>query len=176
MWQIRKTFDFCYGHRVWSQELEAQFSEHSQCSCRHLHGHNADIVITLESSDLDHKGMVTDFGNLGWFKKFLKDYIDHKFIIDSGDPLLDSLINGNSLSKLNFENKLIGKTVSHNETKSHIQEYYDSFVIVNFIPTSENLAKWLCDIVSSKMSKLNIKVASVDFYETQKSKSRYINK
>lgn len=26
MWQISKSFDFCYGHRVWAQELNPEFS------------------------------------------------------------------------------------------------------------------------------------------------------
>jgi 6-pyruvoyltetrahydropterin/6-carboxytetrahydropterin synthase len=66
-WSIDKQFDFCYGHRVWSQELNAEFSLDSCLACRHLHGHQGKIKIYLESDSLEN-GMVTDFKNLNWFK------------------------------------------------------------------------------------------------------------
>lgn len=91
MWQISKSFDFCYGHRVWAQELNPEFSNNKKCSCRHLHGHNGTVTINLEATKLDNQGMVTDFGNLSWFKTWLKNYVDHKFILDINDPLFESM-------------------------------------------------------------------------------------
>ncbi len=38
IWQISKEFDFCYGHRVWSQQLDSEFSLTGCLACRHLHG------------------------------------------------------------------------------------------------------------------------------------------
>ena len=53
----------------------------------------------------------------------------------------------------------------------HIKEMYEGYVIVEFVPTSENLSAWFLEIASKKMQKIGIKVASVQFEETPKSKS-----
>ena len=34
---IDKQIDFCYVHRVWTQNLDAKFSIDDLCKCRHLH-------------------------------------------------------------------------------------------------------------------------------------------
>lgn len=176
MWQISKSFDFCYGHRVWSQELIEGFSEDSKCACRHLHGHNATVNIYLTADELNAQGMVTDFKHLGWFKKWLDSYIDHKFIVDINDPLLTKLTDNLPLKNCYFEEKFIAQKISFNDNlDEHIKEYYAGFIIVDFIPTSENLSKWLCETISYKMSHIDIKVAKLEFFETPKSKSVYIN-
>lgn len=90
MYKIAKQFDFCYGHRVWSQSLNPIFSLDSCLKCRHLHGHQGTINIFLEAEELK-EGMVTDFKHLNWFKKWLDDTLDHKFIMDINDPALGSL-------------------------------------------------------------------------------------
>ena len=59
-WEITKSFSGCYGHRVWNQELNSEFSIDNNLVCRHLHGHEALINVTLEGDSLE-KGMVTDF-------------------------------------------------------------------------------------------------------------------
>ena len=43
MYRVSKSVSFCYGHRLLNY----------QGKCRHLHGHNARAVITLESDRLD---------------------------------------------------------------------------------------------------------------------------
>ncbi|WP_218644475.1 6-carboxytetrahydropterin synthase [Francisella sp. Scap27] len=176
MWQISKSFDFCYGHRVWAQELNPEFSNNKKCSCRHLHGHNGTVTINLEATKLDNQGMVTDFGNLSWFKTWLKNYVDHKFILDINDPLFESMTHSKKLEELKFEDMQVAKIVKADENiDKHLQEYFSSFVIVDFIPTSENLAKWLCEIISHKMKQIGIRVPSIELYETPKSKSIYLN-
>jgi 6-pyruvoyltetrahydropterin/6-carboxytetrahydropterin synthase len=176
MWQISKSFDFCYGHRVWSQQLNTNFSDDTKCSCRHLHGHNATVNIYLTAKELNDQGMVTDFKHLGWFKKWLDNNIDHKFIVDVNDPLLTKLTDDLPLENCYFEDEIIAQKINYsNDLNKHLKEYYVGFIIVNFIPTSENLSKWLCEIVEYKMSQINIKVDKVEFFETQKSKSVYIN-
>ena len=90
-WKISKEFDFCYGHRVWSQTLNPEFSLDSCLKCRHLHGHQGKILVYLEADEL-HNGMVTDFKHLNWFKQFIDDVLDHKFILDVNDPLFSTLL------------------------------------------------------------------------------------
>ena len=53
----------------------------------------------------------------------------------------------------------------------HIHEMYEGYVIVDFIPTSENISAWLLGIIAKKMEPLGIKVSHVEFFETPKSKS-----
>ena len=52
MWEISKEFDFCYGHRVWSQSLNVEFSLDSCLMCRHLHGHQGKAIVYLKSDTL----------------------------------------------------------------------------------------------------------------------------
>ena len=176
-WQISKQFDFCYGHRVWSQELNKEYALDECMMCRHLHGHQGKILVHLESDTLVN-GMVTDFKHLNWFKKFLDDVVDHKFIIDINDPLFPTLL-PHYVSKQNFhtmkENyKIPDLTIVKNEP-SHIQEMYEGYIIVDFVPTSENLSYWLLKIVDEKMSNIGIRVSHIEYFETPKSKSTIYN-
>ena len=82
MYRVSKSVSFCYGHRLLDYEGK----------CRHLHGHNARAVITLESKTLDARGMVEDFSGLkqlvwGW----LDSEIDHTLLLHRDDPLLPAL-------------------------------------------------------------------------------------
>ncbi len=172
-WNISKEFDFCYGHRVWSQELNSDFSLDSCLVCRHLHGHQGKVIVHLESSNLQN-GMVTDFKHLNWFKQFLDLTLDHKFILDLNDPLFKTLLP-------HFKDKK--ELISHDEgfytldlttlknEPLYIHEMYEGYVLVDFVPTSENLSAWLLKIVQKKMDEISIKVSHVEFLETPKSKS-----
>ncbi|MCF6173000.1 MAG: 6-carboxytetrahydropterin synthase [Campylobacteraceae bacterium] len=172
-WEISKEFDFCYGHRVWSQVLEQEFALKTCFACRHLHGHQGKIIVHLQSKVLND-GMVTDFGHLNWFKSFLNDTLDNKFIIDINDPLFNPLL-PHLINKENLISHESGyKTPDFKIIKdepAHIIEMYEGYVIVNFIPTSENISTWLIEIIQKKMDKINIKVSHVEFLETPKSKS-----
>ncbi len=163
MWEISKEFDFCYGHRVWSQSLNVEFSLDSCLMCRHLHGHQGKVIVYLKSDTLK-SGMVTDFKHLNWFKKFLDDVIDHKFIIDINDPLFSTLLpNIDKKDLISFKEGY--KTVDLTNFKNELLELYESYIIVDFVPTSENISAWLLKIVQNKMDKLNIKVSKVEFLE-----------
>jgi len=172
-WEISKEFDFCYGHRVWSQILDQEFAMKSCCKCRHLHGHQGKIIIHLQS-DVLQEGMVTDFGHLNWFKQFLDDTLDHKFLIDIHDPLFDTLLPHFNDKKNLIEHPIGYKTVDFSviqQEPTHIFEMYEGYIIVDFIPTSENISTWLMEIIQEKMGKIGVRVSSVEFLETPKSKS-----
>ena len=82
MYRVSKSVAFCYGHRLLNY----------QGKCRHLHGHNARAVITLESPQLDERGMVEDFSGvktLVW--DWLDREIDHTLLLHRDDPLLPLL-------------------------------------------------------------------------------------
>ena len=172
-WQISKQFDFCYGHRVWSQELNTEYSLDDCLMCRHLHGHQGKVLVHMESENLEN-GMVTDFKHLNWFKKFLDDTIDHKFIIDINDPLFPTLLphykDKKNLVEMKENYQIPDLNLVKNE-EIQIREMYEGFIVVNFVPTSENLSAWLLKIVQEKMAQIDIKVSHLEYFETPKSRS-----
>ena len=173
-WKISKEFDFCYGHRVWSQTLNPEFSLDSCLKCRHLHGHQGKILVYLEADEL-HNGMVTDFKHLNWFKQFIDDVLDHKFILDINDPLFSTLlplVKKEELVKFPEAYSIVDLTKFANE-EIHIKELYEGYIILDFVPTSENLSAWFLRIFQNKMQKLNVKVSHIEFLETPKSKSTF---
>jgi len=181
MWKISKQFNFAYGHRVHTQKLDKEFALDRKCVCRHLHGHEAEVHVHLSGDELDKQGMVTDFLHLSWLKKFFDEAVDHKFIIDAHDPLFDKMI-GDDHKHLLEEvcvpntNHVAGWVLDLSRmpiNTSTVEEYYESFFVVNFIPTSENLSKWAFELVSAKMSTMGVNVSEVEWWETPKSCSRY---
>lgn len=179
MWKISKQFNFAYGHRVWVQKLQKEFALDRECVCRHLHGHEAEVHVHLEGDKLDKQGMVTDFLHLSWLKKFFDETVDHKFIIDKNDPLFDRIVgNDIELEEVLVPNTdhVVGQIVDFTKVPvgSPVDiEYLESFFIVDFIPTSENLSKWVYDLTTPKMAMLDVSVGEVEWWETPKSCSRY---
>jgi 6-pyruvoyltetrahydropterin/6-carboxytetrahydropterin synthase len=82
MYKVTKSVSFCYGHRLL----------HYEGKCRHLHGHNARAVITLQSDRVDDRGMVHDFSDIKrrvW--EWLEREIDHTLLLHRDDPVLPAL-------------------------------------------------------------------------------------
>ncbi|WP_292657265.1 6-carboxytetrahydropterin synthase [Nitratifractor sp.] len=179
-WIIDKSFDFCYGHRVWSQSLDKTYSLDECLMCRHLHGHQGRIKIFL-SSEILTDGMVTDFKHLNWFKAWLDATLDHKFILDRNDPLFSDLMShyADDKGKMNEakfyvhpEGYWTPRLELLTEAPAPLIEKYEGMVIVDFVPTSENLTAWILGIVSDRMRGLGVKVEAVEFWETPKSHCR----
>lgn len=178
MWKIDKSFEMCYGHRVWTQSLNGEFSADLRCACRHLHGHEGKVQVFMESETLDPTGMVTDFRHLEWLKKLINDQIDHQFIIHSRDPLYGLLVGPVQLEDVVVPGTdyVIGQRpiLTGMDPSSPTYELYDGILVVDFVPTSENLSKWLGEFAQAKMAKLGVKVSQVDWWETPKSRSSWI--
>lgn len=204
-WFIDKSFSFCYGHRVHNQRLDTKFTESGDAclACRHLHGHEGLVKVFLTTEDganaeteVAKTGMVTDFKHLGWFKNFLDDTLDHKFIMDIKDPLfkdefplcfgeseeecspMDSskvhlMPEGFYIPDLTMVSEMVQQNCANEAEASAIYEKYEGAVFVNFVPTSENLAAWLLKVVQEKMKDLpGVKVHAVEYWETPKSHCR----
>lgn len=175
-WIIDKQFDFCYGHRVWSQSLQTEYSLDACLMCRHLHGHQGKIKLFLEAQTLEN-GMVTDFKHLNWFKQWLDAVLDHKFIIDRADPLFFDLMSHYCIEGQMDESRFFFHEEGYWTPRLEviegaidaIMEKYEGMVVVDFVPTSENLTAWLLRIVQKKMAPLGVNVHSVEFWETPKS-------
>jgi len=181
-WIIDKEFHFEAGHRVWAQKLEHEhLSLETECACKHLHGHSYTVKVFLGADTLDQSAMVTDFKNLNFMKEFLDEELDHKFMIDINDPLFNritgqSLIRGGADQVENFTNLGAwmrshvfedGKPILRDE-----DQLFDSFVLVNFVPTSENICKYLKMYAQERMGSVAT-VTSVELWETKKSHCRY---
>lgn len=181
MWKISKQFNFAYGHRVWVQELEEEFALDRKCVCRHLHGHEAEVHVHLQGTQLNMQGMVTDFLHLSWLKQFFDENVDHKFLIDRNDPLYGMMVSGAAPlldvyvpGTGHVAGQIIDMDAWMNDSSSDAErEYYESFFVVKFIPTSENLSKWAFELATAKMRKLGVTVSEVEWWETPKSCSRY---
>jgi len=203
LWQIDKEFGFDYGHRVHNQRLNKDYSMDDDCVCKHLHGHRGRVHVYLSANELDG-GFVTDFKHLNWVKNFLDSYVDHKFILDLNDPWFINIINAkpvyaadgsgkleglNSVLPLNTKEghsiavtpvyvpgteHFAGYAVDASDMSGPEKEFFEGFFLIPFVPTSENLSKWLYECVDSKMSKIGVKTTRIDWWETPKSKSTYI--
>jgi 6-pyruvoyltetrahydropterin/6-carboxytetrahydropterin synthase len=161
MYEISKEFEFDFGHRVWNQELDVHLSCGKGNKCRFLHGHRGKILIYLQNKSLE-KGMVTDFNHLAWFKKWIDDYFDHKFLLDEKDPFLSDLREKFSFSEEYIPNTNIKRTIGDSD-------YLNSFVIVPFTPTAENLSKFIFNLVKETLPE----ISRVEFFETVKAKAIY---
>jgi 6-pyruvoyltetrahydropterin/6-carboxytetrahydropterin synthase len=82
MYQITKTFTFCYGHRLYKDSGK----------CGHLHGHTGRAEVTLEGKELDHLGMLKNFDSIkAGFGKWIDANLDHRLLLNKSDPLVEPL-------------------------------------------------------------------------------------
>lgn len=186
MYNIFKSFNIAYGHSVWKQTLNSTLATDCKLACRHLHGHNADVVVHVETESLDTKGMVLDFKELGFVKKFLDDVVDHKLILDIDDPMLTIfypvLISYDKNNDDSHAHHLIYQEDGdyfkinpnlYKDLSDREQEIYSGMIIVSFIPTAENLAFWIYEYCQSKLDGI-ANVSKVQIFETPKACAEYI--
>ena len=119
--------------------------------CASLHGHRYKIevgvddkIITEEGSS--DEGMVIDFGDL---KEVMMEELDKRF--DHGMILY-------------WKDSLVDAIKSDKKTKC---------VVVDFIPTAENLAKYWFKMMQPKLKEKGVKIQHVKVYETPTSSATY---
>lgn len=170
---IDKTFHFEAGHRVWAQKLNnPELSISTECACRHMHGHSYKLKVFLTADYLDQSSMVTDFKNLNFVKAFIDGNLDHKFILDINDPNFERItgVNPNKVNfTCNFSNLGDQFTFEDADEQTHI----NGFVLVNFVPTSENLCRYIGEYIENQIRDV-AKVEAVELWETEKSHCRVI--
>jgi len=82
MFRVSREIDFCYGHRLLNY----------QGKCRYLHGHNGRAIITIESSELDARGMVFDFSDIKRVvNRWIDENLDHRMLLARDDPVVPVL-------------------------------------------------------------------------------------
>ena len=180
MFKIKKSFDFCYGHRVFSQDVVEKYSLSTECPCHRIHGHQGQASVFVETEQLDSRGFVIDFKELNFMKKFIDNNIDHRFIISVQDPEFERLV-GLSVEQAQEKSTpiyLLGNEVEMGQRIiDESDRHLDSFFIVDFNPTSEELSKWLFSKVDLliKESPFDCKVQKVIWSETPKTGAEYSN-
>ena len=79
MFRVTQEIDFCYGHRLLNYAGK----------CRHLHGHNGRVLITLEAAELDTRGMLVDFSDIKQsIRTWIDNELDHRMILNEADPMV----------------------------------------------------------------------------------------
>lgn len=132
--------------------------------------------VGLESETLKN-AMVFDFKNLNFVKKIIDEDLDHKFMMDENDPLFDRTFGEIHSAKEVIEDKKFYKVVNSGKLKNYnfspeIKEKLEGLVVVDFVPTSENICKMLYDLIESKLDGI-VNLSFVELWETPKSHCRY---
>ncbi len=142
--QVVKTIEFDYGHRVPNHE--------SKCYSPHGHRGRVQVVVQgdlIEEHGNSQQGMVIDFSYL---KEGLMDVVDgtfdHAFVVWSGDEFCNLLRHWNN-------------------PKSGERPF--KIVVVDYIPTAENLAAHIFNMLRDYYAEKygdRISVTAVHFFET----------
>ncbi len=139
---IRRWVETDTGHRV---------PNHSS-KCRHMHGHRyrweAEVVgEVVTESGVSEEGMLIDFSTISdILTEHIHDVVDHAFIVHSKDNVALA-----ALQAMGDEHRT---------------------VVVDFIPTAENLAKWAFDEVAPHIHTAygnSLRLAAFHVRETPKS-------
>lgn len=82
MFSVTRLIHFCYGHRLMDYEGK----------CRHPHGHNGKIEITIAGAKLNGLSMVMDFEEIkDKVQRWVNLELDHKMLLNAKDPLVKIL-------------------------------------------------------------------------------------
>lgn len=139
---IRRWVETDTGHRV----------PNHKSKCRNFHGHRYRWVAELSGNIITREGtsdegMIIDFGDISKIlQKHIHDVVDHAFIVYEGD-----IVAIEALSLLGDTHKTL---------------------IVPFVPTAENLAKWAFEQVQPQIVDVygnDLKLMSFEVRETPKS-------
>ena len=76
-----------YGHDLGFSTAFRQWRADSHC--KFVHGYAMSFKLIFESTELDEKNWVVDFGGLKKLKKQLEDFFDHKLIVAQDDPEIE---------------------------------------------------------------------------------------
>lgn len=145
--RIRRYVETDTGHRV----------PNHKSKCRHMHGHRYRFEVeiegdTVQESGVSEEGMLMDFSDVSdILMKHVHDVVDHAFIV--------------------FEGDLDARRACEAMGEGH------RTVVVPFIPTAENLAKWAFEQVEPHISTAygnRLRLVAMHVRETPKSTASWI--
>lgn len=132
------------GHRV----------PNHKSKCFNIHGHTYKVIIGVEGKVIETKGtsdegMVIDFGDLKEIlNKVVYEPLDHGFMISVDDE--------------------------HAEYFRWLYEVHKmNIIFVTFIPTAENIAKWIFNKLKPLIDNKQLKLIYVTVWETLNSSATY---
>jgi 6-pyruvoyltetrahydropterin/6-carboxytetrahydropterin synthase len=141
---ITKTISIDMGHRV----------PNHKSKCRNLHGHCYLIEVGVDDKIIEvrgesNEGMVMDFSDLKEIMlKEIDARLDHGFMMHQKDCLFKEF--------------------------KYFQEKEDlKIIFVNFIPTAENIAKYIFVNLKEELKKVGIRIKHVKIWETATSTAIY---
>jgi 6-pyruvoyltetrahydropterin/6-carboxytetrahydropterin synthase len=112
MFRVSREIDFCYGHRLLNYDGK----------CKYLHGHNGRAIITIESAELDERGMVLDFSEIkNVVSTWIDQKLDHRMLLYKTDPAVPML-----------------------------QQMGEPLFLMDENPTAENIARLIYDFTASR--------------------------
>ena len=139
---IRRWIETDTGHRV----------PNHKSKCKHMHGHRYRWQAEIEGdvvteSGVSEEGMLIDFSDISQIlTKHIHDVVDHAFVVYQGD-----------------EEAITALAVLGSEHRT---------VIVSFIPTAENLAKWAFEQIEDRITSSygnRLRLVAMHVRETPKS-------
>ena len=79
--------------KTWEHVTSCCFRQwRADSHCNQLHGYGLTISLTFESTVLDHRGWVQDFGGLKPIKQWLESCFDHNLLVAADDPAKDAIL------------------------------------------------------------------------------------
>jgi len=79
MFTVTRLIEFCYGHRLLNYAGK----------CRHPHGHNGRIEISISKRSLDVRGMAMDFDDIKQVvQTWVDGNLDHRMLLNKRDKLV----------------------------------------------------------------------------------------
>lgn len=144
---ITKDIIIDMGHRVPAHRSK----------CFNLHGHAYQIEVgvddkVIQTKGTPNEGMVIDFGDL---KQIMMDVIDKQ--LDHGFMM--------------YEQDLFAPVF-----KTLKEQFKQKIIFVPFIPTAENISKYLYEQMKVELKRKNIKIHHVKVWETRTSTATYEGK
>lgn len=148
--EISKRVEFDAGHRVPRHESK----------CHNIHGHRYVVIAhacgpIVEEEDASDQGMLVDFSLLKkWLNEKVHDVFDHGFIAYEGDSA----------------------AIAASKLVSEIEGQEQKLIIFPYIPTAENLARWIYDEMQPVLQahfRENLWLSHIEVLETPTSIARY---
>lgn len=167
MYSVSKEIEFDAGHRV----------PNHKSKCRNPHGHRYRVRVTIAGEIVDtpgasDEGMLADFGDLKTLMTaYVHDILDHGFIVHEDDrEMLFGLgeASDGSMSSPGHEYWQIVDRENGEENR-----FGWKVIVVPFIPTAENLAKWVWDQLAVGIKQMGFRLYLVELWETPTSLATY---
>lgn len=117
----------------------------------------------MQTEGASDEGMVIDFGQLKQMLQELENDYDHGFILNRQDTIL--------MKVLGVE--LIKNEPMQDEYYLNINNLQTKLLIVDFIPTAENLAKHWYYYLKRRLDKFSIAIKYLKVWETPTSMAMY---